>query len=479
MFSRIKSMTTFALLRVMEILKFTTMAQYFCPSSRCINGSILKYVPINATKKTGKKTRHMVYFIFSMTLSCLLLLLSWSPAQCSKNTDVMTIVSFGKRIINNSLPFAKQKAVSDALDLSVQRAVTRILTGADLTAALGLVYDTVLDDSQKYVVTYRVLAELTENNHYMVAVEAKINSTVLENFFTDYGIINRENEKPSILLLISEQIPGEILPRYWWGKNPLPYKSFAEGAVAACLTNRGFDLVAGYDSGSPAALDIAPGAEKTEINFDFIHDSEAAVKLGRHLKADIVVIGRAQAHEASNIMGDERSYKAVLAVEVFNIDTSERVTSVEMHGVAKSRTRANGTEKALISAGELAGEELALLIDRAWSKSKKSSKVQAIEVRIDGTDYLANFIMLRRVLNKMDGIDAVKTTELGADQAVVDIAFKGSAEKLADSLMLKTFDSFAIELSDITDTSLSIRFVPDNDVQPVSESDMKGAYISE
>jgi len=44
------------------------MAPNFCPSSRRINGSILKYVAIDATKKTDEKTSHVVNFIVSMTL---------------------------------------------------------------------------------------------------------------------------------------------------------------------------------------------------------------------------------------------------------------------------------------------------------------------------------------------------------------------------------------------------------------------------
>jgi len=40
----------------MEILKYSNRAKDFYPYSRRINGSILKYVPIDATKKTGKKT---------------------------------------------------------------------------------------------------------------------------------------------------------------------------------------------------------------------------------------------------------------------------------------------------------------------------------------------------------------------------------------------------------------------------------------
>ena len=56
-------------LRSMELLKFTNMAPDFYPFSRRINGSILKYVPIGATKKMGKKTSHVVNFIVSMALT--------------------------------------------------------------------------------------------------------------------------------------------------------------------------------------------------------------------------------------------------------------------------------------------------------------------------------------------------------------------------------------------------------------------------
>jgi len=51
----------------MEILKFTNRAKNFYPYSKRINGSILKYVPIDATKKSDKKTSKMVGFIVYIT----------------------------------------------------------------------------------------------------------------------------------------------------------------------------------------------------------------------------------------------------------------------------------------------------------------------------------------------------------------------------------------------------------------------------
>ncbi len=53
----------------MEILKSTNRAPDFCLVSRRVNGSILEYVHIDATRKPGKKTSCMVDFIISMALT--------------------------------------------------------------------------------------------------------------------------------------------------------------------------------------------------------------------------------------------------------------------------------------------------------------------------------------------------------------------------------------------------------------------------
>jgi len=57
------------ILKAMEILKFINRVKAFYLYSRCINGRILKYVVIDATKKTGKKTNHMLNFIVFIALS--------------------------------------------------------------------------------------------------------------------------------------------------------------------------------------------------------------------------------------------------------------------------------------------------------------------------------------------------------------------------------------------------------------------------
>lgn len=176
-------------------------------------------------------------------------------------------------------------------------------------------------------------------------------------------------------------------------------------------------------------------------------------------------------------MGDDRSYGAVIALDVFATATGERIATIEHTAVVKSQTDEDGARNALARAGALAGEDLVSSLRDHWAAHQRT--VRAIETRVEGADYLSSFIMLRKVLNNMPGIEDVQTKEIGTDQAVVDIVFKGNAGKLADLLMLKNFDSFGIEMSEVTEDSMVIRFVTKEDVAPVAPSEIKKAYISE
>ncbi len=402
----------------------------------------------------------------------IMLMISCGSGECGTGAaDVKTVVALGSSsIVNGNTAFAKDGAIKRAISISVAEVVSSMLTRSDLTANLGIIYDNVLENPQKYVVTYRLLNELDKSNHYIVAVESKVDTAALNALFTEKGILNKKNLIPKVLLLISEQVPGEILPRYWWGKNPLPYKSITENAVAAYITNSHICKIAG--KGDPR-----PDPETLGITFDSIHDSNAAIKLGLEINADIVVIGSAVAKETLNTMGDEKSYQADVSLKAFRTDTGDRIASVKTKAVAQNAVSETGIEEAFNKAGTLAGEELVAAIDQHLIEQNNGPGI--IEITIKGTDYLSSFIMLKRIMNKMDGIQDIQTKELGSDQAVADIKFLGSAKKLANALMLQTFDSFGIEISDVKDASLTIKFVPVNKTKPVSKSDIEAAHISE
>ena len=393
-------------------------------------------------------------------------------AKSAENGDVFKTVSTGKQaVIQNDIPAAKRSAVDAALKESVEKAILSLLSPKAFASNLGFLYNNLLEDVSNYVVNYKVLAELEKEDSYIVAVSAGIDSRALHSFLTRYEIIGTQKDKPAVVLFISEKTSEDILPKYWWGKNPMPYDSKVAAAVSEYMKSEGFTVL-------PASFS-EPGPEKQDIKFEAIHDTDAAIRLGRELGADIIVMGKAASQPSANRMGSEQAYEAKVDMEAFSISDGAKIASARVKATSRSKEDREGSMAALAKSGELAGEKIAGRIEEYWNEDVLK-KQQTIEAKIEGSDYLSSFILLRKVLKKMPEIQGIQTRELGSEEAVVDILFKGNAVGLADALLLKTFDSFGIEIYDVKDRSLTIRFVPKEGNKPaVDEEEVKGAYISE
>jgi hypothetical protein len=117
-----------------------------------------------------------------------------------------------------------------------------------------------------------------------------------------------------------------------------------------------------------------------------------------------------------------------------------------------------GNRDALSSAGSLAGEELATQIAAAWQKEEKQTNM--VEIMVEGTGNLANFIKFRRVINNMPGVEGVQIKEIKSDQATIIVDYQGSAKEFADDLMLKTIESIGINIYEVSQNRLRIELIP-------------------
>ncbi len=397
------------------------------------------------------------------------LLASVCNTAAAQEQDTLTVISLGKHAISgNNLAGAKQQAIADALDAAVAQATLAMLTPPEISSSLPLLSDVLTGSSQDHIITYKLLGEMEKGPLYIVAVESTLNVQSLESLFSKYRVRNKDKVLPRILMFMSEQVPGEILPRYWWGNNPMPFQSFALTAFKKVLAQKHYPLMEQPPSEEVQALGIA---------FNFIHDADAALNVALRLNADVMIMAKAMAQEASNVMGTEKAYKSTVALEAFQVNSGEQLTSFTTDAVVKSDFSQTGIADSLTRSGAQAAEKLMVKLDAMWSD--KATGPQAIETRIEGNDYLSSFIMLRKILNSMSGIKDIQTKELSSDNALVDIIYQGNGKKLADALMMQTFDSFNLSLSDITDHSLTIKFIPKDGEQPVEKKDIEGAFISE
>jgi len=392
-----------------------------------------------------KKTNYIGLIILFISI----IFISESSAAAF-DSSVLTGVTTGKRkIFNNNLQQTEQSAVADALDIAVQNAFATIVSKQVLASHLAFFYNHVISHSSDYIITYQVLGGIESRGYYLVAVESKVDMLKLEKTLTDARIINANKDKPVILFFIAEKTPSDLLPQYWWGKNPIPYQSLAEKIIIDKMIQNRF-IVTGNDK-------VRPDPSDYNIIFNSIYDVAAAKALGKKMAADIIIFGKAGSEEAINKMGQDKTFNAQISLEGYNVETGEKVIASQVQAVAKSDMDKEGNIQALLKAASLSATDLNKKLGDYWTQVLRQE--HSFDVTIQGENFLPRFIALKQELKQMPGIENMQPKEMGSNYAVMQLFYKGNSSQFADAVMLKTFDSFGLEFSDITDTLVTIKFI--------------------
>jgi uncharacterized protein YccT (UPF0319 family) len=278
-------------------------------------------------------------------------------------------------------------------------------------------------------------------------VEANVSVTGLTKLMSDTRIVSDGKSLPKILVLISEQNLADTPPKYWWGKKAVLGEIFSVSAFMETMKSKGLPVL-----DHPSIVQntsVADGYDKPYL------DEKEAVELGRNLKADIVIVGKATIEQAQNIMGKNiKSFKAMVSARAIRTDTGEEIASITKSAVTANADATIGVRKALSAAGSLAGETLADQIIDAWQK--KDEKTNVIGIVVEGTDNLASFEKFVGIINNISGVKNLQIKELKTNETVISVEFKGNAKTLADTLMLKSYGSVNINIYEVSKNHLRV-----------------------
>jgi hypothetical protein len=82
-------------------------------------------------------------------------------------------------------------------------------------------------------------------------------------------------------------------------------------------------------------------------------------------------------------------------------------------------------------------------------------------VTVNGIKAYSDFVAFRRILsNKICGVKNVYLRGIDAGEARMDVEIKGTAQTLADELMLKNFDGFGINIFNVSQNAIQLKLVP-------------------
>ncbi|MBU0988493.1 MAG: hypothetical protein KKH68_14680 [Proteobacteria bacterium] len=393
----------------------------------------------------AKKLLPAVFFlVMALTVS--------TAAQENDQNLTKTVVATGRgTIYKNDSATAREKAIANGLASAIDTVLFGLLSPEAIVLEFKTINAISYVQAKNFIQVYKVLAESAFENQYKVMVKVTVSLTILKEQLSQAGIMVDKRTLPKILFLVSEKNLGSPFFQYWWQKDATPALNITESVLAQSFSTKGF-LVISHE------ITNTDSTAETFFNQPDL-DNQQALNFGVRLYADVVVVGNSIVDRVPNVIGDSiKSFKGTVTVRAVHTLTGTEIAATTQSAVTANSDEIAGGRDALAAAGELAAKELAKQVAILWQH--ENEQINMIEIVLDGTANLDNFVKFRAILKKLPGVRNLQINELKSNQAIIMVDFQGSAKELADALILKTFESAGINIYEVSENHLRIELIP-------------------
>lgn len=378
----------------------------------------------------------------------LLMLAMGSPSWAqTANKGIQTVHVIGtSRIQGDDMSASRETAIADGLVVAVSRVLFDVVPQETVVGNFQLLSERIFSKTDEFVRNYKVLTESTHGGLHRVVVQATVSIRRLKQALKKTGVHIGKRSYPRVLFCVAEKLVNDLNFEYWWSAEPSWKRGVSEESMRQTLKDKGFLMVAPRSN-------VASGSLPPELS------AAEAVSLAQQLKADVVIIGQAEAQKAPSTMaGAIRSFKGTLIARAIRVDTGEQIAQTQRSALAASEEPYAGSREALRNAAGLSGEDLSLQIAEAWfSPQSGMSQTELIIEGIGGK--IASFVKFRGALGNMSGVDNLQLKEMMPNAAVLLVDYQGTTQALADTLLLQNFDTFGLNISAIETNKIRLQLV--------------------
>ena len=374
-------------------------------------------------------------------------------AAAQETAESKTFVVVGSATVKgDNVSAAKEGAITDGLVTALALMTAELLQVESFVEHFSKLNELLFDQTNTYVSGYKVLTEAAREKSYHVVVEVTISRSKISKYLTEAGILRVETALPSVLFLIAEQKFQDPYPGFWWGTEGADFESISETMMANRLNDAGF-----------AVIDHKQARSSQQINWEAfdkpnLSDQEAA-ELGALLMADLVIVGESMVTPATNIMGSAmRSFNGTVTARVIRTDSAQPVLDLSRTAVAVNEDDISGSLAALEEVGGLAGQALADELTLVWQI--QAGKPTDVFMVIRGTGNLASYVKFRKALNAISGVEGIRVKGIKPNEANLLVEYKGKTKDLAAALMQQNFDSFGINIFEVTADMVRVELIP-------------------
>ncbi|MBU1356300.1 MAG: hypothetical protein KJ620_07000 [Candidatus Edwardsbacteria bacterium] len=347
-------------------------------------------------------------------------------------------------VLNNDKAMARDVAIQDALRNAVEQVTGAVISSSTVVENAMVVEDNIYAKAKGYVKAYSVLSEGEADNGmtYNVKVKAQVRAGAIKE---DIGDILRGAGNPRLMVLITEQNIGQT--QYSGLDVNL---NVAENAIMENMRNKGFEFVDQETMERNMRKDKAMAALQG--------DNTAAAFIGDRAGAEVIIVGKSFAKEASGVsdmLGGMKSMQATVSVKALNTDDGRVLVSKSQSDKTIHIDEVAGGTKAIEMAANKVADYLADEIVKKFTRGSNTVTLNVTGI----TDYQMYTDLVNILKYEIRGIKGVSEREMAGSTGLIEVDTKFNSGQLASELLYKTFPNFRVRIISRTANKINLKLV--------------------
>lgn len=378
------------------------------------------------------------FLIFGLVCMALAGWFSWAVAQDTETTEATGIGS----IIGGDVAHARDDAIKDAKRNCVEQVVKVMVTSMTEVNMAVVVEDRIKTNAGGYIKSYQVLSESkgADGLTYEVKLRAVVEKGDIKD---DIGELLVKKGNPRVMVMMEEQNIGE--DHWHWGVD----LGVSEAALVEKFRTKGFQVV----DKTQAMKKITREALESALE----GDAKAAVAQALKSGAEVLVVGKAFAREASKaseILGGTgmTSCQATVQARALNADDAKILASKTQTAPAAHIDATTGGTLALEKAGNLLGDYLIEQILKGWA-----STATTVTMNVRGVT-MGDLMDFEKTLEfEIRGVEGIDQRDFSGGVAEMEVKTWRNAKDLGREMSAKTLEKFKVNVTSMTANTIALR----------------------
>ncbi len=371
----------------------------------------------------------MKKFLFVALLLFFLFTVNFSYAQ--KLIDAKGTAAIHK----NHVDIARDRAISDALRVAVEKSVGVMISNETLVENYQVISDKILSKSKGYVQSYELVSDKRDDDMYTVIIQALVSEGQLKDDLDAIHSIIARKSKPRLMIVFKEDHQDDYM---------------AESSMVKYFLSKGFKLV-------------DPDTVRKSLNISeierMIADPDAASKIGQRFGAEVMIICSVDTSSNPFKVGnvEMHSNSSTISAKVINVSNSNIIST------GCETKRVPGIKDAIQDPVDQSSKALSSRLMEGIITKWSSELTNMMEVKLFVSKFHSyeQFNHFKELLmTEARGVEDVRQRSYSHGKAELEIDLRGNTQDLADDLTRINLQGRSVEIFELSQGMIEIELSP-------------------